>query len=316
MNSQAVLFPGQGSQRAGMGLDFKEKYSEAAEVFVSATTTLGWDVAEMCRGEDPRLDLTEFTQPCILTVEIAMFRALQKHYSFAPNAFAGHSLGEYTALVAAGAIPLESALRLVSARGRFMQNCIAPGGGAMVAVIMTNLELEEIGKMATALKVDIANDNSSNQVVVSGQAEPVAELSKALQSRFSESIRLVPLAVSAPFHSRWMANAQEQFGEVLRLEAHHFDVSKATRVLSNFSGKNHTGRLDDLSTALINQISGRVRWRENLAMVREQCDSLVEVGPTRPLSGFCKTMGFPVNAVIDYRSADRAFAAPAVEASL
>jgi [acyl-carrier-protein] S-malonyltransferase/trans-AT polyketide synthase/acyltransferase/oxidoreductase domain-containing protein len=291
-----------------MALDFREKFKEAREIFDRASATLSLDLESICRDEnDPRLDLTEFTQPCILTAEIAMLESLRAHFDFQPTYFGGHSLGEYTALVAAGAIPFEAAVTLVHARGKLMQWSIQPGAGAMAAVIMEGLAHDEISRLAAEAGVDIANDNSMNQVVLSGEQSRMQKLCDELQARYTqESARIVPLTVSAPFHSRHMIEIEGEFGKILETHQESFHAAKATSVTSNWTGTFHTGSTDDLIQALTRQISGRVRWRDNMEALRSRAATLFELGPNRPLSAFFKTLGVPVQAIIDVRTAQRA----------
>ena len=185
MSVEGVIFPGQGSQRRGMAQDFRDKFLTSRRIFEEASTALGLDIAAICRDEtDPRLDLTEFTQPCILTAEIAIFEAVRAEYGYSPVYFGGHSLGEYTALVAAGALPFASAVRLVRRRGKLMQDCVAPGVGAMAAVIMENLPLAELSTRAESFGVDLANDNSAHQVVASGERSALDSFSASFLTFF------------------------------------------------------------------------------------------------------------------------------------
>lgn len=310
----AVVFPGQGAQRAGMAMDFAEGTPESREVFEEARSVLPFDPAEVCRradpagGEgDPRLDLTEYAQPCILTAEIAMLRGLQVRFGFAPTWFGGHSLGEYAALVAAGAVPFATALRLVHARGRLMQQATPVGFGAMAALIRDGLPLDEIRALAEGLGVDLANDNSPNQAVVSGPADAVA----ALSAELSQRLRVVPLAVSAPFHSRHMAQAEAAFRQVLDESRPDFQADRAVRVTSNYTGGFHTGHEDDLVEALTRQVSAPVRWRDNMAALAAATPTIYEVGPNRPLGGFFRTAGRTVPSIVDLRSAQRALSTEA-----
>ncbi len=156
-----------------MGADFAEAYAESRAVFDEAAATLGYDVAALIAG-DERLDLTEFTQPCIVTAEIAMLAALRAHFGFEADRWGGHSLGEYTALVAAGALRLDAALRLVRLRGRLMQTAVPVGQGGMIAVIQTGLDLELVARTAAEADVDVANFNSPSQVVLSGSLAGLA----------------------------------------------------------------------------------------------------------------------------------------------
>jgi [acyl-carrier-protein] S-malonyltransferase len=206
----AVVFPGQGAQRSGMGKDFFDNVSVSREVYDEASHAAGWDIAAMCFGEDERLNLTEFTQPCILTTEIAMLRGLQKLFGFAPVLFGGHSLGEFTALVAAGALNLSEAVRIVQIRGRLMQEAVPVGVGAMAAVISENVDVGQVRQALKELHVDVANINSANQIVISGEAGSMAEAEARLHELLAKEkpFRFVPLNVSAPFHSRFMSTIE------------------------------------------------------------------------------------------------------------
>ena len=306
----AVVFPGQGSQRPGMALEFAERYAQSQQVFECAERTLPFDVADLIHNEEERLNLTEFTQPCILTAEIAMFEALKAHYGFDPAYFGGHSLGEYAALVAAGALSLEAALQLVHLRGQLMQAAVPAGRGAMAALIQEDLAVARLQALANAQGVDVANDNSPAQVVLSGKADDVNRVIEALQPEVENGLRVVPLTVSAPFHSRHMAPIEEGFCQVLNEHRNAFDAAKAKRVTSNYLARFYSGDLDELLDALTHQISGTVHWRDNMAALAGVADTIVEVGPNRPLRGFFKAMGAQIKAVIDVRSAAKAFGAP------
>jgi len=304
--AQSAVFPGQGAQRAGMAADFVERYGEARRAFERAQAALPFDVYALCHGGDERLDLTEFTQPCILTAEIAMLEALKAHFGFRPEYFGGHSLGEYAALVAAGALPLEAALELVHLRGRLMQRAVPPGAGAMAAVIMENLPLEEVRELAAEHEVEVANDNSPEQIVLSGKADPVARAAKAISERF-QGVRVVPLTVSAPFHSRWMGEIEAEFRAALEASSGGWAPERARAVAADVTGGFHSGQRADLVDALARQLSGAVRWRDNMRALAERAGKIVEVGPNRPLRGFFKAMGVTVQSVTDVRTACRAF---------
>lgn len=313
MPDPAVVFPGQGSQRPGMALDFADQVAESREVFEEANRVLPFDITALCRpadpatGEgDPRLEQTEFAQPCILTAEIAMLRGLQVRFGFAPTWFGGHSLGEYTALVAAGVMPFATAVRLVHARGRLMQEAAPLGFGAMTAFVRDELPLGEIRELADGLEVDLANDNSPTQAVVSGPKAAVEELAAEMGRRYGEGIRIVPLAVSAPFHSRHMAEAEAAFRRVLDQARPELHPERAVRVTSNSTGGFHSGTEEDLVEALARQVSAPVRWRDNMAALVGTTDTLYEVGPGRPLGGFFRAAGVTVPSIVDLRSAQRA----------
>jgi len=180
----AVVFPGQGSQRSGMGKDFYEQIPVSRETYEEAADALGWDVSAMCFGEDENLNLTEFTQPCIVTTEICMLRGLTERYGFAPDYFGGHSLGEFTALVAAGVMPLPDTVKIVQTRGKLMQQAVPVGVGGMAAVISENIDTEMIAKIMEGLDAGVANINSANQVVISGELTAIDETEKRLTENF------------------------------------------------------------------------------------------------------------------------------------
>ena len=235
----AAVFPGQGSQRLGMGGDFFDKSPESRRTYEEAADVLGWDVAAVCMTEDKRLNLTEYTQPCILTTEIAMLRALAARWDFRPTLFGGHSLGEFTALVAAGALPFTASLKIVQARGRLMQGAVPPGVGAMTALIADDLDPEVIEEVLSDLEADVANVNSSQQVVLSGEAGAITEAESRLKAALADrpTLRFVRLNVSAPFHSRLLEPIQASFAGVLRDLGGGLDPSPATRVTSNYPGR-------------------------------------------------------------------------------
>jgi len=311
MSTSAMVFPGQGAQRPGMALDFAREYPQAQSVLDLANDALPFDLLNVIENDEQRLNLTEFTQPCILAAEMAMLEALKAHFGAAPTRFGGHSLGEYSALVAADAVPLGVALRLVHLRGQLMQRAVPAGQGAMAAVIQDPLPLDKIRSSAEANRVDVANDNSPTQVVLSGLADDIEHVIQGLQPLVDDGLRVVPLTVSAPFHSRHMAQIEPEFRAALETEKHRFNAERAASVTSNFLGNFHTGDPNDLIDALTRQISGTVRWRDNMTALVGACDAIVEVGPNRPLRGFFKTIDVTIKAVIDVRSAGKAFGQPA-----
>jgi [acyl-carrier-protein] S-malonyltransferase/trans-AT polyketide synthase/acyltransferase/oxidoreductase domain-containing protein len=284
----AFVYPGQGSQKVGMGRDFHDAYEIARRTFEEASEALSLDVATLCFTDDTNLALTEFAQPAILATEIAMTGVLRERGA-APTHFAGHSLGEYTALVAAGALPFDHALRLVRERGRLMQSAVPVGEGGMTAVTRAELDLGAIESAIDGLVVDVANHNSPEQVVISGRA---ADL-RVAESRIVA--KLTPLAVSAPFHSRMMRPIEEPFRAVLPVS-----WGDARAVLSNFTGTWHT---TDPTDALVRQISGRVRWVDNMRALEGM--RVVEVGPSRPLRAFFRAMGVAIDSVTNVTTAER-----------
>lgn len=304
----AVVFPGQGSQRAGMARDFHERYATSREVFAEASDALGFDVAALCFEEGPRLDLTEFTQPAILTAEIAMMRALERDLGLTASWFGGHSLGEYTALSAAGAIPFADAVRLVRTRGTLMQGAVPAGEGAMVAVTGDGIATRDLSAALAGLDVEIANENSKNQIVLSGLAADMEQARERVVAAAGTPVELVDLAVSAPFHSRRMRVIEPAFRDVLLGVAPRIDAARAKRVTSNLSGSFHTGVVDDLIDALTRQVSGTVRWIANMDAIGGVATRIFEVGPHRPLRSFFLAAGREVTSILSLKTAERALA--------
>lgn len=307
----AVVFPGQGAQRPGMGKDFYENIPVSRKTYDEASRAVGWDIAVMCFGDDERLNLTEFTQPCILTTEIAMLRGLQTLFGFSPAFFGGHSLGEFTALVAAGVLPLADAAQIVQIRGRLMQEAVPVGMGAMAAIIYENMDIALIQHILQDLPLDLANINSANQVVISGKAEAVSEAESKLAAMLAKGkpIRHVPLNVSAPFHSRFMEPIIEPFKKALLSINEGWDVEKATAVTSNFTGKFHSGRAEDVVDNLVLQLNHAVQWVDNMKNLASMADKIYEVGPSRPLRDFFRTIDIICSSVTTLSSAERLFGA-------
>ena len=304
-----VVFPGQGSQRPGMGRDFAERFAASRRVFDEASEALGLDLRRLCFEDDERLGLTEYTQPAILTAEIAMWRGLVEGFGLRAERFGGHSLGEYTALVAAGVIPLADAVVIVRERGRLMQEAVPPGRGAMVAVIGDTLPETAIVEATAHLTVSVANDNAPTQVVLSGLADDVAAAASRLTARGDlPSVRVVPLEVSAPFHSPLMAPIESPFAGVLERASASWRTEYASAVTSNLSGGFHDAEPEGLRARLVRQVSGTVRWRANMTALLASPTRLLEVGPGRPLRGFFKAIGVAVASITDVRSAERALA--------
>jgi len=305
----AVVFPGQGAQRPGMGKDFYECLSVCREAYDEAAAALGWDVARMCFEEDERLDQTEYTQPCLLTTEIAMFRGLKELYGLAPDYYGGHSLGEFTALVAAEVMSLGEAVRIVHNRGRLMQAAAPAGLGGMAAIIAEELDAEELEEALTDLPVDIANVNSSRQIVISGHAGALPDAAVRIKDILGDdaACRFVPLNVSAPFHSRFMRPVEREFSGILKSLGDHLDAQRAVAVTSNYTGRFHTRYREDLLCYLTYQLGSKVRWRDNMSLLAAEADEIYEIGPGRPLRDFFKTIGVNCLSVTTLSSAARIF---------
>lgn len=304
--STTIVFPGQGTQRAGMGRDFHEWSGTARAAYEEASEALGLDLCALCFGDDERLGLTEFAQPAILATEVAMQRALGAELGLEAGCFGGHSLGEYTALVAAGALPLADAVRLVRERGRLMQEAVPVGRGGMTAVIGEDLDRDAIAGSLAGLEVAIANDNASTQVVLSGLASDLPIAAERLGAALGDGrVRFVELPVSAPFHSPLMAGIEPAFARLLDAARTRLDAARAALVTSNFSGGFHEPDAGSVVERLVRQISGTVRWRGNMEALAARSKRILEVGPGRPLRAFFKTLGVEVQAITDVRSATR-----------
>ena len=306
----AVVFPGQGSQRPEMGKEFYEQISVCRETYQEASDTLGWDVAAMCFGEDERINLTEYAQPCILTTEIAMYRGLVERYNFAPQYFGGHSLGEYTALVAARVMTFAQLLTIVQTRGKLMQEAVPVGVGGMAAVISESLDANQLGEILRGLPIDVANINSANQVVISGEVSSLPEAEKRLSQVLGggKPFRFVPLNVSSPFHSRFMKPIEESFSYTLKEAVGGLVPEHAPRVTSNFTGAFHSDSVPEIIKNLVSQLSNTVNWRENMQCLAAQSTDFYEIGPGRPLREFFKTINIVCQSITGLAAAEKIFA--------
>ena len=285
MGKLAFLFPGQASQYPGMGRDLAEKFPESKAVFDEADAALGFSLSKLCfEGSEEALKQTENTQPAILTVSTAAYRALEKQ-GITPDFVAGHSLGEYSALVAAGALEFSTAVKLVRGRGRYMQEAVPSGEGAMAAVLgLSPADVAEICKKAAETEVvSPANMNSPEQTVISGSATAVKRAVEIASQ--SGAKRAVILPVSAPFHCAMMMPAQQRLESDLRAAQFH-DLKFP--LISNVDAEAiATG--EEARDALIRQVTNPVRWLES---IRDMIDSgvtvFVEVGPGKVLTGLLR----------------------------
>ena len=269
-----------------MGKDLADNYPAARQVFEEADETLGFSISEMCfAGSAEELQLTENTQPAILAVSVAALRAMQSEGLPQPDYVAGHSLGEYSALVAAGALSLKDAVRTVRARGRYMQEAVPLGSGAMAAVMGAELgTLMEICNEAQAGDVCTpANINSASQIVIAGHSGAIDRAIELLKERGIK--RAIKLKVSAPFHCALMMPAQERLADDLeKLEFHDLQMPLITNVdaAATISGS-------EARDALVRQVSSPVRWLESIErLLQEGVETFVEAGPGKVLSGLVR----------------------------
>lgn len=281
-----LLFPGQASQFPGMGKELYDAYPAARAVFEEASEAAGMDIASLCfRGSEEDLRLTENTQPAIFTVSVAAFRVLADETGIRPICAAGHSLGEYSALVAAGALPVGGAARVLRLRGRYMQEAVKVGEGAMAAVIGLSREWLEAACRAGAAKgvVEPANFNGGDQIVISGGAEAVAAASEAAWAAGAK--RVLPLPVSAPFHCSLMRPAAERLApELYAIPGGAFGFP----VVANVTAEPYPS-VADVPETLIRQIVAPVRWEECVRrMVGMGVTAFLEVGPGKVLSGLVR----------------------------
>jgi len=285
MGKVAFVFPGQASQYPGMGKDLAEKYPAAKAVFNEADNALGFSISKICfEGTDEELKLTANTQPAILTCSVAVLRVLADK-GLTPDFVAGHSLGEYSALVAAGALKFADAVQLVRKRGTYMQDAVPPGVGAMAAIMgLSPAVVADACKRASAGEVCApANLNSPEQTVISGHAGAVkraVEIASQLGAK-----RAVMLPVSAPFHSALMMPMQERLEKELR----QAEFSNLRMPLVTNVDADTTTSGADARDALIRQVTMPVRWEESVRLlIDEGANTFVEVGPGRVLSGLLR----------------------------
>ena len=282
----AFLFPGQGSQKVGMVQDLFENYDSVKALIKEADETLGFSISKMMfEGPDTELMKTEFTQPAILTASVAVWQVLKEH-GLTPDIAAGHSLGEYSALVAAGAISFADAVHTVHLRGRFMQEAVPLGEGSMAAVIGSKPEtiVKVCGEVSTEdLPVQAVNFNCPGQVVIAGATAAVEKACEALKEAGAR--RAIMLKVSAPFHSTLMEPAALRLKEVLdKIDIH----DTAIPVVANVNAKEET-KADEIRKNLVDQAAHPVHWEESIRnMVAGGVDMTVEAGPGTVLTGFMK----------------------------
>ena len=296
MSRTAVVFPGQGAQFVGMGQDLYERFPEARQVFAEASEAAGFDIARLCfEGPEEQLQLTEYQQPALLAVGVACWRVLEDR-GLEPAMAAGLSLGEYGALVVAGVLELADAARVVRLRGRFMQEAVPPGEGAMAALLGLDAEaVEELCRRlmeAGAGVVEPANYNCPGQIVVAGQRAAVE--AAVQQAREAGARKAVLLPVSAPFHCRLMEPAARRLAEVLAQVP--FRPARIP-VVANVTAEPVTDP-ERIRQLLVQQVDHPVRWEHSVRrMQQEGITRLVEMGPGKTLTGFARRIDKGLEAV-------------------
>ena len=284
----SVIFPGQGSQLVGMGKEFHDKYSLVQNLFKEADDILGFSLSSLIlNGPKEDLDMTENTQPAIFLISYSIFKLIKEEFNInlnEANFFAGHSLGEYSALASAGVLSFSDTLKILKIRGKAMQNSVPKGVGGMVAVLGSEIEKIEnfISENKTKYECYIANDNSVGQIVLSGNIE---DLEKMMVDLKSVNIKNIKLPVSAPFHCKLMNKATFVMNE--EIEKLNFKEPK-NNLISNVTGK-EIANSNELKNLLVKQIESRVRWRESvLLMINKGVNQFIEIGPGKVLSGLIK----------------------------
>ncbi len=284
----SVIFPGQGSQLVGMGRELYDKFDIVKNLFKEADETLNFPISKLIlEGPKEELDLTANTQPAIFLISYSIFNLAKNEFKLDLNKakyFAGHSLGEYSALSCGGYLDFSDTLKILRVRGDAMQNSVPKGQGGMVAVLGSTVEVIEkiLIEYKENLKAQIANDNSEGQIVLSGKTE---DLEKLIQILKDNSIKNIKLPVSAPFHCDLMNNATKIMTEELnKLNFKNGHI----KLISNVTA-NEIKDPDELKNLLIKQIENRVRWRESVInMIENDVNHFIEIGPGKVLSGLVK----------------------------
>ena len=281
----SVIFPGQGSQIVGMGKEFHDKFDLVKNLFKEADDTLNFPISKLIlEGPKEELDLTANTQPAIFLISYSIFNIATKEFNIDLNKakyFAGHSLGEYSALSCAGYLSFSDTLKILRIRGDAMQNSVPKGQGGMVAVLGSTVEVIEkiLKENEDSLNAHIANDNSEGQIVLSGKMDDLDKLIKILKEN---TIKNIKLPVSAPFHCNLMNKATNIMRDAL--DKLNFDQGK-NKLISNVTA-NEISDANELKDLLIKQIENRVRWREGVInMINNEVNHFIEIGPGKVLSG-------------------------------
>ena len=284
----SVIFPGQGSQIVGMGKEFFEKHEIVKKLFKEADETLGFDLSKIIlEGPKDELDLTVNTQPAIFLISYSIFQVVKEDFNVNLNEakyFAGHSLGEYSALSCAGYLNFSETIKILRTRGDAMQNSVPKGEGGMLAVLGSKIEDVEriLSDNQNNFMAQIANDNSDGQIVLSGRTKDLQILSEFLKDN---KIKNIKLPVSAPFHCSLMSKATM----VMTKELQKINFKQSKNILISNVTAEEISNIEDLKHLLINQIEKRVRWRESiLNMINKGVNQFIEIGPGKVLSGLVK----------------------------
>jgi [acyl-carrier-protein] S-malonyltransferase len=294
----SVIFPGQGSQMIGMGKEFYDKFDIVKNLFKKADDVLGIPLSKIIlEGPKEKLDLTTNTQPAIFLISYSIFQVIKKEFNIdlhKAKFFAGHSLGEYSAIACAEYLNFEDTIKILKIRGDAMQNSVPKGEGGMVAVLGSTIE--DIEKFLIENKnkflVEIANDNSEGQIVVSGKKIDLEKFSSFLKEK---KIKNLNLPVSAPFHCSLMKNATN----IMNKELEKLEFKKGSNTLISNITADEIFNADELKNLLVRQIENRVRWRESVInMINKDVNQFIEIGPGKVLSGLIKR----VNKDVEVRS--------------
>ena len=289
--STAFIFPGQGAQVVGMGKDFYEKYEESREIFDKASELLGFDMKELCFENEKDINITEYTQPALLTVSVAILRVLEQK-GIRPDVCAGLSLGEYCAMVASEVMSFEDAVKTVRQRGILMQEAVPLGVGAMCAVL--GLDGETVNKVCQGVDdVYVAKYNCPGQIVISGKAEAVEQAAGLLKEAGAK--RCMMLNVSGPFHSPLLREAGDKLAEVLKDVKLNdgFTIPYVTNVTAEY-----VNTTEEIRELLRKQVSSSVMWQQSVEnMIAKGVDTFVEIGPGKTLAGFMKRINKEVRMV-------------------
>ena len=280
----SVIFPGQGSQIVGMGKDLINKFESVKKNFEDADKILGFSLSNLIlEGPKEALDQTENTQPAIFLVSYSIFNLIKNEFKIDLNKakyFAGHSLGEYSALAASGVLSFSDTLKILKTRGKAMQSAVPKGEGGMVAIL--GAEIDKVEDIIKNFDCEIANDNSNGQIVVSGSSNNLNELILDLKKN---SIKNIKLPVSAPFHCKLMRKATE----IMKMEIENLKFNETKNQLISNVTANEISEPDQIKKLLIQQIECRVRWRESVNyMISKGTKHFIEIGPGKVLSGLIK----------------------------